>query len=250
MLFKLLKLCGLDVPAKIAAAKAELEHRVEDFTDYAKQATQTAAIVATLSAVAALSLTVAAGVGLFAFYRVIAENYGTYAGLGMVAGLLVAAALALLFVARAKAQTFSDLRIFSRSSDPALSPAQETSAAAPVLAPPSPGAFAAESNETANDLFEPLAFVFAKYVRFPELGNPVLDQFVGSLRASARGTADDALRRAATLIRHGDRTQLLAMIGGAAFVGWVLARQNSEAPLRDITPVGRDRDGVVVAPLL
>jgi hypothetical protein len=46
------------------------------------------------------------------------------------------------------------------------------------------------------------------------------------------------MRRAADLIRHGDRTQLLTMIGGAAFVGWLLARQNSEAPLRDITPAG------------
>jgi hypothetical protein len=240
MLFNILKLFGLDVPAKIAAAKSELNQRVEDITDYAKQATQTAALVAVLSAVAAFLLTVAAGVGLFALYRVIAERYGVYAGLGSVAGLLIAAALALLFAARARAQTLSDLRIFSRSSTPTLSPAHETSAprAAPILAPPSPGAFGAESNESANDLFEPLAFAFAKYVRFPELGNAVLDQFVGSLRASAQGTADDAMRRAADLIRHGDRTQLLTMIGGAAFVGWLLARQNSEAPLRDITPAG------------
>jgi hypothetical protein len=240
MLFKILKLFGLDVPAKIAAAQLELKQRVEDITGYAKQATQTAALVAVVSAVAAFLLTVAAGVGLFALYRVIAENYGVYAGLGAVAGLLIAGALALLLVARARAQTLSDLRIFSRSSSTTVSPAQETIArqAAPILTPVSPAAVGAESNESANDLFEPLAFAFAKYVRFPELENPVLNQFVGSLRASAQGTADDAVRRASNLIRHGDRTQLLAMIGGAAFVGWLLARQNSEASLRDITPAG------------
>ena len=103
---------------------------------------------------------------------------------------------------------------------------------------PSPGALAAEAKESANDLFGPLAFVFAKYLRFPVLGNPVLDQILGSLRASAEGTADDAVRRATNLIRHGGRTQLLAMIGGAAFVGWLLARQNGEASSRDITPSG------------
>jgi hypothetical protein len=121
----------------------------------------------------------------------IAENYGVYAGLSMVTGLLIAAALALLLAARARAQTLSNLRIFSQSFSPT---ARDTSApqAAPVLAPTSPRAFGAESNESAGDLFEPLAFAFAKYVRFPELGNPVLDQFVGSLRASAQGTADDA----------------------------------------------------------
>jgi hypothetical protein len=41
MLFKVLNLFGLDVPAKIAAARTELEHRVEDAADYAKQATLT-----------------------------------------------------------------------------------------------------------------------------------------------------------------------------------------------------------------
>jgi hypothetical protein len=240
MLFKILKLFGLDVPAKVAAARSELEHRVEEVTDYAKQATQTAALVAAFSAVAAFLLTVAASVGLFALYRIVAEHYGAYAGLGIVAGLLIAAALVLLLAARTRVQTLSNLRVFRKSSSPALSPAHEALGpqAAPALAPPSPEAFAAESNESAADLFEPLAFAFAKYVRFPTLGNPILDQFVGNLRASARGTADDAVRRAASLIRHGDRTQLLALIGGAAFVGWLLARQNSEASLRDITPPG------------
>jgi hypothetical protein len=39
LLFKILKLLGLDVPAKIAAAKSEIEQRVEEVTGYAKQVT-------------------------------------------------------------------------------------------------------------------------------------------------------------------------------------------------------------------
>ena len=38
MLFKILKLLGLDVPAKMAAARSEIEQRVEELVDYAKQA--------------------------------------------------------------------------------------------------------------------------------------------------------------------------------------------------------------------
>jgi hypothetical protein len=34
MLFKILKLLGLDVPAKIAAARTDFEHRVEEAADY------------------------------------------------------------------------------------------------------------------------------------------------------------------------------------------------------------------------
>jgi hypothetical protein len=188
------------------------------------------------SAVAAFLFVVAAGVGLFALYRVIAEYYGVYAGLGAVAGLLIAAASVLLLAARTRAQSLSELRFVRQSSSPALPPAPEKVAAQalPTRVPPETGAFSA----SAADLFEPLAFGLAKYVRFPVLGNPVLDQFVGSLKASAQGTADDAVRRAANLIRHGDRTQLLAMIGGAAAPGWLFARQNTQASLRDITPSG------------
>jgi hypothetical protein len=238
MLFKILKLFGLDVPAKIAAARTEFERRAEDAADYAKQATLNAALVAAFSAVATFLFTVAAGVGLFALYRVIAEYYGAYAGLGAVAGLLLAAASVLLLAARSRAQSLSELRFVRQSSSPALTPAAEKVAAqaSPARVPPETAAF--QADESAADLFEPLAFAFAKYVRFPVLGNPILDQFVGSLKASAGGTADEAVRRAANLIRHGDRTQLLAMIGGAAALGWLLARQNTQASLRDITPSG------------
>jgi hypothetical protein len=210
MLFKILKLFGLDVPAKIAAARTEFGHRVEDAADCAKQATLTAALMAAFSAVAAFLFIVAVGVGLFALYRVIAEYYGVYAGLGAVAGLLIAAASVLLLAARTRAQSLLELRFVRRSSP--LPPARDVVAqASPSVVPPENEAFSA--NESAADVFEPLALAFAKYVRFPTLGNPVLDQFVGGLKASAQGTADDAVRRAANLIRHGDRTQLVAIIG-------------------------------------
>jgi hypothetical protein len=93
---------------------------------------------------------------------------------------------------------------------------------APVEAPPEP----------ASDLFEPLAFLLAKYIKYPALGHPVLDELVGDLRATARGTADEAVERAANLVRHGDPNQLLVLLGGAAFVGWLLARQDPDIRLR------------------
>jgi hypothetical protein len=236
MLIKILKLFGLDVSAKIAAARAEFEHRVEEAADYAKRATVTAALAAAFSAVAAFLFIAAAGIGLFALYRVVAEHYGVYAGLGTVAGLLVVGASVLLLAAYTRAQTLSELRFAKESSSPPLSTASEN--LAPPVAPtlPSPAAGAFSATESAADLFEPLAFAFAKYLKFPVLGHPVLDQFVGSLKASAQGSADDAVLRAANLVRHGNRTQLLAMIGGAAALGWLLARQSNEASLRDITP--------------
>jgi hypothetical protein len=90
--------------------------------------------------------------------------------------------------------------------------------------------------DSAGDLIEPLAFLLAKYVKYPTLGHPVLNEIVGKLRMSARSTADEAVERVADLVRHGDRTQLLTLLGGAAFVGWLLARQNPDVALSDVTP--------------
>ena len=83
-----------------------------------------------------------------------------------------------------------------------------------------------------------MAFLLGKYVKYPALGHPVLDEIVGNLRMTARGTADEAVERAANLLRYGDRSQLLILLGGAAFAGWILGRQNPSVTLRDITPPG------------
>jgi uncharacterized membrane protein YdjX (TVP38/TMEM64 family) len=128
MLFKILKLFGLDVPAKVAAAKLVIEQRVEEVTDYAKQVTQTAAVIAALSAVAGVLVAMAVGVGLFALYRAVAESYGVNAGLGVIAGILIAAALILFLVARTKGQSLSNRHIFKPLGPPAT-------AAAPPLHP-------------------------------------------------------------------------------------------------------------------
>jgi hypothetical protein len=229
MLFKILKLFGLDVSAKMAAAKSEIEQRVEEVADYAKQATQAAAIIAALSAAAGVFVALAMAVGLFSLYRAVAESYGVNAGLSVVAAVLVAATLILLLIARTEGKALSDRRIFKPSSPLATSVDSTPAAPAAPQVPP-PAAY------VAGELIEPLAFMLAKYVKFPALGHPVLDELVGNLRTSARGTAEEAVERAANLVRHGDRTHLLIILGGAAFVGWLLARQSPDPTFQDITP--------------
>ena len=59
----------------------------------------------------------------------------------------------------------------------------------------------------------------------------MLDELVENLGAAAHGTADEAVERAANLVRYGDRKQLLALLGGAVFVGWLLARLDPDIRL-------------------
>jgi hypothetical protein len=239
MLFKILKLFGLDVPARVAATKSMIEQRVEEVSDHAKRVTQTAAVIAALSAVAGVLVAMAVGVGLFALYRAVAENYGVNAGLGVVAGILIVAALILLFIARTKGQSLSNRHIFEPLRP--LATAAPSAAAPAVAAPspahaPSPASFAGVPAVSAGDLIE--RFLLGRYLKYPALGRPVLDELVGNLRNTARGTADEAVERAANLLRYGDRRQLFMLLGGAAFAGWVLARQSPDERLHDATPVG------------
>jgi hypothetical protein len=84
MLFKFLKLFGLDVPAQMEAAKASLDLRLEDAKDgFTRMAVQ-AAVIAALFAFAAIAGAMALGVALFALYQGTAEEAGVYAGLGAV----------------------------------------------------------------------------------------------------------------------------------------------------------------------
>ena len=80
MLFKILKLFGLDVPAKIGAVKASLELRLDQATDHVKEVAQEAAVIASLSAIAAITSAMTVAVGLIALYRWTADAYGVYAG--------------------------------------------------------------------------------------------------------------------------------------------------------------------------
>jgi hypothetical protein len=80
-------------------------------------------------------------------------------------------------------------------------------------------------------MLEPLAFLLPKYIKYPALGDPVLDELVENLGAAARKTADEAVERAANLVRYGDRRQLVALLSGAVFVGWLLARQHLDIRL-------------------
>ena len=67
----------------------------------------------------------------------------------------------------------------------------------------------------------------------------MLDEFAANLRTPAGGKADEAVEQALNLVRNGDRTQLLVMLGGAALAGWLLARSRPDAPAREPSPDGR-----------
>jgi hypothetical protein len=247
MLFKILKLFGLDVPARIEAVKASLERRIELATDHVKQVAQEAAVIAALSVIAFVTAGMAVIVGLIALYFWVSNAYGMYAGLGVVGAILLVVTVALAVAAAVKARSLSSNGITPQrttagtavaASDPALienaaaaeAAATEVRSDAPssdAIAPASAAAARpAAPISSARDLMEPLAYLLPKVVKFPTLGNPAVDELIGNLAATARGTADEAVNRAANVIRQGNRANLVVVLTGAAMVGWMLARHS------------------------
>jgi hypothetical protein len=232
MLFKILKLFGLDVPAKVDAAKTVIEQRAAEVADRAKHAALSAALIIALSTFAALFLTMAIGVGLMGLYHAEETAYGMDGALAIVATVLVAAAFILLMVALMVGNSLSGKHAPELRND-VTSPAV---AAALLARVPSPEVL--EPAVSAGDLIEPLAFLLPKYVKFPVLDHPVLNGIVEKLRLTARKTTDEAIERAVNIVRYGDRGQLFMLLGVAAVAGWLLARQRSDERLHEVTPAG------------
>jgi hypothetical protein len=230
MLFKILKLFGLDVPAKVDAARALIQQRTAEVADTAKHMALSAALIIAMSTFAGLFLTMAIGVGLLALYHTEEAAYGMDVALAIVATVLVAAALILLTVVLMLGKSLSGKHAPELPNDvatPAVAPVR------PLARVPPPAVRESESAGSAGDFIEPVAFLLARYVKFPVLGHPALNEIVERLQVTAHGTTEEAVERAANIVRYGDRGQLFMLLGGAAVAGWLLARHRSDEMLRE-----------------
>jgi hypothetical protein len=239
ILFRFLKLFGIDVPGHIAQLQARFEQRVEVVKDEVRQTAQKTAIVAALGAVGGLAVLSAAGVGLLALYRWVLENYGEFYGFEAVDGILIVIAVILFVIAFLKARSWSADSAGHRGQEPRRA-ATESQAAAnhtaaadataldepPFMTQPSPQA--AHGATSAAELVGPLSVILSRVMKFPTAGNPVLDELLFALRGSVKGAADEALDGAVNTVRYGDRTKLIAVLGAAALGGWLLARHGAD----------------------
>ena len=164
MLFKILKLFGLDVPAKVDAAKALIEERAAVEVRRPRQAggAQHAFIVA-LSTFAGLFLTMAIGIGLLALYHTEEAAFGMNVALGIVAAVLVAATLILLTIALMLGKSLSGKRAPELPNDvatPSVAPATR------LARVPPPTVLESKSTVSAGDFIEPVvSFLLARYVK-------------------------------------------------------------------------------------
>jgi len=232
MLFRLLKLAGLDVNAKIAEVRADLAWRFGQASQQATGKARAVALAAGLLLGAGMLLLLALVVGVAALYKWGELHYGVFAGFAIAGGALIALAVILGLVALALIKeskrgpgVWDALAAPSRSpvlADPAP-PATPVRAAASVAAA-SPYTSPRGSTAQAQDLVEPFIVLLDRYLHIPETGYPKLDDVLRQTVARARGTTNEAVERGADLVRHGDRATMLSVLGAATLFGWLLVR--------------------------
>jgi hypothetical protein len=232
MLFKLLKLLGIDVHARMVEIQARFDQRVEAAKDQVKQAAQAAAVVAVLSVLAGLAALSAAAVGLFALYRWISLNYGQFYGLAAVGSALILFAIILTAAAILETKSWSAQgaeRADNGQSERLKHAAQaEPQASAPIAAAALEGPQPTHPPTSAADLVAPLSLILSRVLKFPTTGNPALDELLFELRGAAKGAADEAVDGVVRAVRYGDRAKLASVLGTAAVVGWLLARNRAD----------------------
>jgi hypothetical protein len=218
MLFEILKAVGLDVPAHINALKADLDQRVEATTSHVSHIAQQAAVLAVLYAFAAGAALLAIAVALFALFCWVSDYYGVYAGLGVVFLILVIAAAILAIVAQGRSKSLAVNA--AKAPRALLGPTGAVSRPEAVSPPPAPPAAAAQS-PSASDLVQPLAALLTG----ARGRGSIAAELLGGLGAGG-GPVNTALDRAANVIRAGNRTNLLAVLGSAAVLGFLFARSS------------------------
>lgn len=111
--------------------------------------------------------------------------------------------------------------MFGRSGAGAAGAVIGARAAQPVAAPVPPSGGAPP---TAGDVVQPVALLLSRLVWPRGEGRPMAAQFFGELGESRSGVVGNALDKAANVVRHGDRGNVLIVLTGAMVVGWLMTR--------------------------
>ena len=73
-------------------------------------------------------------------------------------------------------------------------------------------------------MIEPFLSVVKRYAHIPRTGSAPVDDFIRQMEPRVELATKEAVTRAATLVQTEDRATMLAVLGAAMAVGWLLVR--------------------------
>ena len=223
MLASVLRLRGLD--RRLAAFKLRLDEKASEAADPIKAVVVPMFLAAALAVAAAVFALLALIASLVALYGWLEPTYGVFPALSIVGGVLAVLALVLI----SAAMILSRGRPSSEKGTPTPKTIEVPPSPLPLSVTPAPVDFVdtpptAASAATAGDKIEPFLSVVKRYAHIPRTGSAPVDDFIRQMEPRVELATKEAVTRAATLVQSGDRATMLAVLGAAMAVGWLLVK--------------------------
>jgi hypothetical protein len=223
MLRHILHITGLE--QKLQGLKDRIEGRANRLILRSKAAAAQLAMVAALVALATVIVLMSFVAALAAFYLWLAPQIGSLAAIGIIAGglLVIGAALAIaaLIVARKELPTINDTAGVEALASGNAPYSTMSSAPAPSATPPI-------SPQDVESLFA----VAGQFAHLPQTGIVPVDNVLRAFAPKAEEATREAVARAANLVRHGDRTTMMSILGATVAVGWLLTKAADRPALK------------------
>ena len=223
MLASVLRLSGLD--RRLAAFKLRLDEKASEAADHIKAVVVRMFVSAALAVAAAVFALLALIAALVALYGWLEPTYGVFPALSIVGGVLALTALVLI----SAAMIISRGRPISEKGTPTPKTIEVPPSSLPLSVTPAPidsvdTSPSAASAATAGDKIEPFLSVVKRYAHLPRTGSAPVDDFIRQMEPRVELATKEAVTRAATLVHGGDRATMLAVLGAAMAVGWLLVK--------------------------
>jgi hypothetical protein len=231
----LLQLSGIE--RRLQDYRERIEGRAERLIQQGKAVAMQLAVAAALATGAIVILILAFIAGLLVLYLWLEPRLGSLAATGVVGGALTVLAAALAFAAftvgRRQPPAPQPLRQApsdAAAADAAAADAVAAAAAAAARNAAADAAFAAPPRPITSTEVDALLALTRRFTRLPEVGVEPLDALLKGLTPRAEEAGKEAVARAAALVRDGDRTTMLTILGAAAAAGWILTRAHLPEP--------------------
>src|SRR5262245_54966238 len=233
MLRTIMRISGLE--RALRSVENRIEDRAQDLIQQGKAVAVETLIAAGLAAGAAILVLMALVAALTMLFLWLEPQVGTMAAMGVVAGLLlvigVVLAIGAAMVGRSKTPAAAagtgepvgttditakgDEKILAATGDetiPAASPEPFFTTESPPTQP------------VTTDDVESLFAIAEQFARLPHTGIESVDDVLRAIAPKAEDAAREAVVHAANLVRYGDRSTMLAMLGTAFAIGWAMTR--------------------------
>ena len=236
MLRSILHITGLE--QKLESLRGRIEGEAQSLMQQGKAVAIQMAIASALAVGAAILGLMALVAGLIALFFWLEPQVGSIAAMGLIAGglLLIGVILAVSAAMIGRKETPRVPAVVANpvaTADIAAARMAETKLDLAGHDPLSRdyigmGDFRPARPVTAEEV-ESLFAVTGQFTRLPHTGIESVDDMLRALAPKAEEATREAVARAANLVRHGDRSTVLAILGTALAIGWAMTKVDQRA---------------------